>query len=117
MEEKSMSKDQKEICMYCRWWKMNDLYDGVTASDMPVERRAGECRVSPPVPIVAPARAVEAAWPQSFGEDWCGSFADRPDNHIAELPDTWEHISKPAMRVIENSSRAHEKANGGGDAA
>ena len=112
-----MSKDQKEICMYCRWWKMIDLYDGVTASDMPVERRAGECRVSPPVPIVAPARAVEAAWPQSFGEDWCGSFADRPDNHIAELPDTWEHISKPAMRVIENSSRAYEKANGGGDAA
>jgi hypothetical protein len=112
-----MSSDQKRICMYCRWWKMNALYGGVTASEMPVERRAGECRVSPPVPVMAPARAIEGAWPQSFGGDWCGSFADHPDDHVAELPDSWEHISKPVERVIESTCRAYEKMNAGEDAA
>ena len=92
-----MSKDEKEICLYCRWWKLNDLYEDITDEELPYQRRAGECRVSAPVAIIAPRCAVEAAWPQSFGEDWCGKFQDRRDDHES---DNWQSIGDAANAVI-----------------
>jgi hypothetical protein len=98
-----MSKDQKEICLYCKWWKMHDLYSDIEPDEdgifyPPGERRGGECRVSPPAAVLSPGRPVEGRWPEVFGGDWCGEFTGRPDDHASDT--TFEHIGDAAARVI-----------------
>ena len=97
-----MSKDQKEICLYCKWWQMNDCYDRED-DDLEIypvlEHRAGVCRINPPIPVLVPAAPTKGVWPEVWGGDFCGQFQNRPDDH--EGP---EHISKVAGRVVSKLS-------------
>lgn len=99
--------NQKEICLCCKWWKMNDLYAAKPDDDgmiyPPMERRGGQCRVNPPIAVLSPARPVDGCWPEVFGADWCGKFQNRPDDHESS---TFEPIAKPAERVLEKLRNA-----------
>lgn len=95
-----MSKDEKEICLHCRWW--NAI---TTTGDM------GTCRRY--APDRHPSDGMSSAcWPITFPEDWCGEFTALPlsdedrnfllamqCDHQAQLQ-TWEHISDPAERAL-----------------
>jgi hypothetical protein len=80
-----MSKDQKEICLFCKWWKMNDLYAALEPDDDGIiyplpENRGGECRFSAPS-VRLDGKLAVGAWPQTFGRDWCSKFTERRDDH------------------------------------
>lgn len=89
-----MSRDQKEICLYCKAWR--EMKDMVSDLSEPVPRwepsGVGECRRHAPTLNVQNER-----WPSSIAEDWCLDFIERPDDHS---PYTFEHISEPAQRVV-----------------
>jgi hypothetical protein len=74
-------ENQKEICLYCKWWDQKN-------PDW------GECRVLPP----AMGEHNIAAWPETAQSWWCGSFTDRPDDHTSDTP--FEHLGDAAVRVI-----------------
>ena len=71
----------------------------------------GDCRVDPPklVQIIESSSNAygKTAWPRTQGNHWCGKFAERPDDHVTELPDSWEHVSEPASRVIEQACEVY----------
>jgi len=90
-----MSKDQKEICLYCKWYKAGKFSGS--------ELNRGDCRLRAPIPNTENGQAM---WPYVGQWDFCGDFTNRPDNHES----TFEHISEPANRVIS-------KLTGGEDAA
>ena len=84
-----------------------------------MNRIAGDCRLSPPQIIQVCDYPGEShaltAWPTTKGGQWCGEFEDRPDDHVTELPDSWEHISEPVGRVIEKSCDAYGRLNSADD--
>ena len=75
-----MSKDQKEICLYCKAWKLVTRGAGSPS--------VGECRRKSPIPTIG--------WYSTREGDWCLDFVSHPDDH--EGP---EHISKVADRVLD----------------
>jgi len=80
-----MSKDEKEICLYCKWWH---FYAAPGYEDL-WKAQPGECRRRAPITD----DHNDTLFPPMRGGDWCGEFEDRGD--------TWEHISRPAQRVID----------------
>lgn len=89
-----MSKDEKEICLYCKAWKFVETKHNRVSADFKI----GECRFNAPAPM--------GRWPRTAERDWCLDFIERPDDHES----TFEHISEPANRVLS-------KLTGGEDAA
>lgn len=65
-----MSRDQKEICLFCRWFR--EWEDAIKAG-----YDFGECRVNPPVAD----REMNGKWPTVRAEDWCGKFQEHRDDH------------------------------------
>jgi len=91
-----MSKDEKEICLYCKWWRPNAPGEYIR------EDTRGICHLTPPAVIQA-GDAVSgfhgvSVFATSRADSFCSKFENRPDDHD---PDTWEHISRPAQRVID----------------
>jgi hypothetical protein len=82
-----MSRDEKEICLYCRWWKPLDYYQ--VPGEEAHTTSPGECRVGRPVLMQwgGPSEGLEAksSWPRTLGGDFCGEFTSRRD-------DQYEHV-------------------------
>ena len=76
-----MSKDEKQICLYCKWWNESGF------------QYFGNCRVNGP--LLVPG---DLKFPQMRGIDWCGKFEDRPDDHVSG---TWESLGDAAASVID----------------
>jgi hypothetical protein len=66
-----MSKDQKEICLYCKAWCIfiDPGHEGMTMGH-------GECRLHGPTMNNSVQR-----WPTTVGDDWCLDFVERRDDH------------------------------------
>ena len=111
-----MSKDQKNICAFCKNWKAETM----NFPDTHIEYVYGKCRLRAPTLIqmggTSEGMCAETMWPSSRGGDWCGEYAERRDDHVAELPSTWQHISEPVAEVIRQSSEAYAR-NSKGEAA
>jgi len=97
-----MSKDQKEVCMYCKFWKCDDKH----APEEVVPMIFGSCRINPPMVMQAGSQvdyAHATCWPKTRGGDWCGSFEEpRPDKYASIRP--WQHISEIAIKIGEEPS-------------
>lgn len=93
-----MSKDQKKICLYCKWWTVHEMYSD--SDDIPPEGLPGICNYNPPVVVqftsMTGAMDHRTVLPNARGGWFCSKFQNRSDDH--EGP---EHISKVADRVLE----------------
>jgi hypothetical protein len=111
-----MSKDQKQVCMFCKFWNCN--YRNVPENLMTDTN--GDCRFSHPrlmsIGSNTEGKEVVTRWPRTRGGDWCGRYAERRDDHVADLPSTWQHISEPTAEVIRKSAEAYGR-NSRDDAA
>lgn len=68
-------KDDREICMNCRWWSQRDPDKGER------EPWIGWCRRYPPVFVgVGDKEDDDADWrqPEVQDDDFCGEFTPRP---------------------------------------
>ena len=84
-----MSKDEKEICLYCNWWNTEGRQVPTVISDYTIGKRlVGQCRLESPA----------IGWPETFQHDWCGKFKDRRDDHES---DNWQSIGDVANAVID----------------
>lgn len=76
-----MSKDQKESCMYCKFWRGEDR----NPIESVLEYLHGACRVSPPIVVQAGGAGsdfyAKTAWPMTKGGDWCGRFEMPRDDY------------------------------------
>ncbi len=70
-----MSKDEKEICENCQYWRSRIRFEN--ASSLRQTKR-GDCRVGRPIPVEYVGHETEAAWPGTNPDDWCGEFTSRP---------------------------------------
>jgi len=76
METKSMSKDQKNICLYCKWWR---VFNRIEKEE---EMWKGDCRRYAPRESKLVGRldfediqlSRRADFPWTYGGDWCGEF-------------------------------------------
>jgi hypothetical protein len=67
-----MSKDEKEICLYCKAW--NPTYD---VGENP-RFWTGQCRAKSPEYIATPTiESGAAGWPKTKGGDWCLAFESK----------------------------------------
>ncbi len=92
-----MSKDQKEICAYCRYWEPNSR----EAAEKYTLIANGRCRIRAPE-LVSHGNKDEGlysstAWPSVQGGDWCGEFKGRRDD--------WQSIGDAASDVMANLRR------------
>lgn len=76
-----MSKDQKEICLYCKWW----FPEPSVLKDHVCERTPGKCRFNPPA-VVQCGDASGGFYgagmhPSSMADSFCSKFEDHPDDH------------------------------------
>lgn len=70
-----MSKDQKNICLYCKWW--------LEFSKSDKGKDGGMCRRYAPkgmVVIEASWKTSDPDWPWTYEDDWCGEFENRRDD-------------------------------------
>jgi hypothetical protein len=65
-----MSRDQKQICLYCLAWKVIDSHTF----------QFGECRKHAPKLGQNDGEPVPV-WPPTTSEDWCLDFKERSDDH------------------------------------
>jgi hypothetical protein len=93
-----MSKDQKDCCTYCKFWKCTDYNVPEDLADVTF----GVCRLSAPRIIQAGSLNNEAyaetRWPSCKGGDWCGEFEMRRDDHGTS--NTFRPISEIAADVV-----------------
>lgn len=81
VEQKQVSKDEKEICLYCKWWHpFNKL-------DKDELNWQGDCRRNPPktrwVGKIDFERIMldkRPDWPMTYGQNFCGEFKERPSD-------------------------------------
>ena len=99
-----MSRDQKEICLYCKWWVLEGFKND---SEELVKRQVGECH------RYGPARRGgehyhlmnDPEWVRTHGGDFCGEFKNRPDDH-----DSWQSIGDAATAVISGLNVENDDA-------
>lgn len=81
-------------CKECKWWSGNRKTDECLTY--------GDCRLKSPHVVqmgeISTGLEHDTVWPRTDAWDWCGE---------------WEHISEPVSRMLENSSKAYERAHGG----
>ena len=86
-----MSKDEKQICLYCKWWKTHTF-----------ARTNGNCYYSPPVVLQMGSSETgyraETFHPDARASNFCSKFEDRPDDHVS---DTWQSIGDAASAVVD----------------
>ena len=87
-----MSKDQKQACMHCKFWRCEDR----NPPEQMVPNLRGACRVSPPIVMQAGSQDTtmygQTCWPMTKGADWCGRFEMPRDDYADIRP--WRHISE-----------------------
>ena len=71
MKVVQMSEQPTETCEFCRYWEK-------------IQPKLGECRRNAPTLVMAvltdkASIPNKAAWPRTFGVEWCGDFAFHPD--------------------------------------
>ena len=69
-----MSKDEKQICAYCRYWDF-----GIPTSSIPADVlmvREGSCCYRAPVSYPETPK-----FPPMRGSGWCGEFKGHDDDH------------------------------------
>lgn len=59
-----------KVCSQCRFWK-----------SFAHHRKAGECRLHPPVVANAGMGEVMHVWPSTESGDWCGDFKESDDDN------------------------------------
>lgn len=77
-----MSRDQKEICLYCKAWKKLNF-------------GCGECRAAPPT-IGTDGIGI---WPKTGQEWWCLGFMERPIEPELDAVSTFVSIGEAATAV------------------
>lgn len=95
-----MSRDEKEICLYCRWWK--PLYY-LAPGDEAHRSSPGECRVASPVLMQWGSLSVglesKTSWPRTNGGDFCGEFTSHRDDHPKSF-DSWTTLGDAAKGIV-----------------
>ena len=66
-----MAVTGKFACSACRWWDLRPI-EGVEADSV---QAVGFCRCHPPTR----RENGVGAWPITFGNDWCGEYAERAE--------------------------------------
>lgn len=64
-----MAETVKSVCADCRWWHFHPTEGAQPGT----EQSVGYCRRFPP----SRRENGVGAWPITFGNDWCGEFADK----------------------------------------
>ena len=94
-----MSKDQKEACMYCKFWRCEDR----NPPEGMLDYLGGACRVNPPTVMQVGSQSTDfypkTCWPITKGGDWCGSFSMPRDDYSDIRP--WRHISEISVEVAK----------------
>jgi hypothetical protein len=73
-EPNAMTLTAKFVCSGCRWWQ----FYPAEGSDPNSQHAVGYCRRFPPTRRENGA----GAWPITFGNDWCGEYADKSEAAI-----------------------------------
>jgi hypothetical protein len=68
---RTMALASKFVCSGCRWW----YFQPTEGADPESEQAVGYCRRFPPT---RRDNGV-GAWPITFGNDWCGEYAEKND--------------------------------------
>jgi hypothetical protein len=101
-----VSLDEKEICLYCKWWKPSDHamppgYEAHIATP-------GHCHVSSPVVTqwgsYSEGLTSATSWPKVNGSDFCGKFTGRRDDHASSNTSGDRNTSAPRETVVEPKS-------------
>ncbi len=91
-----MSKDQKEVCLYCKAWQCK--YPDQTFP----EASKGQCRRHAPKThtyhLVTGGSEIKTAWPDAAGGDWCLDFVERRDDHLG----TFTPVGDAVFGVMAN---------------
>jgi hypothetical protein len=66
-----MAVTAKFVCSGCRWWNFHPT----EGADRNSDRAVGYCRRFPPTR----RENGVGAWPITFGNDWCGEYAERSE--------------------------------------
>lgn len=92
-----MSRDQKEICGYCRYWEPNSRKD-IEANPSSLLIAPGRCRLRAPELVRAGNEHTgfysTTEWPSAEGGDWCGQFSERRDD--------WQSVGDAANQALAN---------------
>lgn len=100
-----MSTDEKQICLFCKWWKVEDflLDQGEEANDT----HQGQCRLSAPVltqwtsSLHSGGIEARTMWPKTYGGDFCGKFQERRDDHGEKDTGDWKSIGDIAGEFLK----------------
>ena len=89
-----MSKDEKEICLYCKFW----VLEGFRHTDEGfLMQQEGDCRRKSPDRKGGELSPNAPAWPVMRGGGFCGEFKGHPDDHDS---DNWQSIGDAANAVV-----------------
>jgi hypothetical protein len=81
-----MSKDEKDICLYCRWWRHDSNFT-IPGMDDTVATR-GHCHIAAPVVIqfgsFQDGLGARTVWKSTHGGEFCGEFKERDISNNAE---------------------------------
>lgn len=74
-----MSKDQKEICLYCKWWVFHGYRHDENEDILKIQE--GVCHRKSPDRFGGNQCPTNTAfWPETRGGDFCGEFQERRDD-------------------------------------
>src|SRR4030095_7219955 len=97
-----MSRDQKEICLNCKFWHCQYAKIMKDEGQDALRSLTGDCRISRPVLTqwgsYNEGLSSSTAWPQTKGGYWCGEFAPHPPLY-EEDKRFLEAINAPAAKL------------------
>ena len=100
-----MSMDEKQICLFCKWWKVSSKDPRYEPGYEPDERFSGLCRFNAPVitqwGCFSEGLSVNTSWPATFGGDFCGKFQERRDDHGDKDTGDWKSIGDIAGEFLK----------------